>query len=157
MTIKVSTILELIIFSRPVCELSGRREEAKEEDSPVGSKIFAKKLLLEEAMELVRGRCPRKDRVERDELAETLKLLEDMVEEVDALLPLDKEEGFVSLSSGIPSSHLRLGRAAVELVDGLRICLLDNMAPRSSIAPEAVKCDCSVGCVRAVVTASRTG
>lgn len=159
----VSTIRELMIFSRLACELSLGVGGMAVEDSPVENIELAKWMLLDDVIELVLGRCPRRDRTERDELEGGI-LLEELVdafrfnvEEVDVRRPRDSNDGFRSDCSGIPSSHLRFKRVELEAVDTLRVCFLDTIAPRSSNTPGTENCECSVGWVKAVVTASRTG
>ncbi len=160
---KVSTIRELMIFSKLVCELSLGAGGIAVEDSPAENIELAKWTLLDDVIELVLWRCPRRDRNEQDELDGGI-LLEELVdafrltvEEVDIRRPRDSNDAFRSDCSGIPSSHLRLKRVELEAVDAFRVCFLETIAPRSSTAPSAENCECSVGWVRAVVTASRTG
>ena len=59
--------------------------------------------------------------------------------------------------SRILSSHFRLCRVAVELVEIFRERFLDSIAARSSATPFAAKWDCSAGWDKAEVKASRTG
>jgi len=72
-------------------------------------------------------------------------LLNEAFVEVDTALALGTEEVTKSHCSWMPSSHLRLRRVAVELVESFRVRLLGRITPRSSTMPDVPKQDCSSG------------
>ena len=120
---------------------------------------------MEEVIEFVRARCPRKDLdnemlllalVGLVEVFPAFELLEKVTREFDVVLPLISPGTMMSCSTA-PSSRFRLRRVAVEAEEIFRERLLASMAPRSSEVPAALKWDWSVGCVMAEVKASRTG